>query len=915
MGFELDKLMKQYGVGSAAIAPYSPPTGGAPAEPSALRPKPEKPTGTTTPNPGMGPGGIGSSGNNYQQDLKKWEEEKKKYDADMAKYREALAKYNTEGAAYNAGKPAYDAYVAEYNRRVQNTPMYNQAQFNYGKNVTPTWADQLAPFTVGSGVGGSTGGTGGGTTPGGTNPGGGTTAPGGIAGSGQIVNFMPDANKPLPELTVPEGGASYMDVLAEMRKNNAVGSVMKNNAYDFQAMANYANKPVVGSDNKVYFPNQTTPPATTPPASTPPAATTSPAVTAPTYLDADQARAALKAKGYNVFDKFMTPTTVMGMAGAGRVMDWNRVAAEIGSPIRINGKTYGSTGFAKGGEVEALSVERPDVEVVPRPLEEMAAAYGEGESPDELAKMIEILQAKKYAENEDAFQKYLGDAERAAAEEKLAIAEQDYYDNPPEPQYEDISDEEYRDMMIKMYGDRAALREQRLNSPDVVGGELLQQVSPESIPEDVYLPEYDVPPTEEYMIDAAGKRDTVQNPFVKNTATTTAPEPQVAATTAPAETLDPTFTTPNMEQLQSMLSRYMPQGDGYARETAAARARVKAESDAFETLLKQAIASPDDAASNKAEMYFRLAAAFGSPTKTGNFFENLALAGKEMGEVEKGKRETGMARRKLLLEGQKLKLDAAKDELTTLRTLTAEEMKDKRAIAQAMIKSYIDSGQPQSAAGKQARDEGLTPGTPAYQKRVSEIGSQMVDKQMAAITASLAAAEAARGNLAVNQQRLEAQQKKDEREAKKLSPAEIKMKAESEDVIANSKQALADLKEAYRLNPNTLGGSLLDKAQQAIYEAAGSKDPVVVNTRILNNLLGAQGLAKLRATFGGSPTEGERAILLELEGIGSKTKEERGVIIKRAYKALQDRLAREQKRLDDINSGAYRTAKPIDEEE
>jgi hypothetical protein len=87
------------------------------------------------------------------------------------------------------------------------------------------------------------------------------------------------------------------------------------------------------------------------------------------------------------------------------------------------------------------------------------------------------------------------------------------------------------------------------------------------------------------------------------------------------------------------------------------------------------------------------------------------------------------------------------------------------------------------------------------------------------------------------------------------------MKSEAEDLIASSKQSLLDLKQAYALNPNTLAGGWLEKGQQFLGEAAGSKDPTIVNTRILNNLLGSQGLAKLKATFGGAPTEGERAIL------------------------------------------------------
>ena len=118
------------------------------------------------------------------------------------------------------------------------------------------------------------------------------------------------------------------------------------------------------------------------------------------------------------------------------------------------------------------------------------------------------------------------------------------------------------------------------------------------------------------------------------------------------------------------------------------------------------------------------------------------------------------------------------------------------------------------------------------------------------------------------------------------------------------------MKKAYALNPNSLAGGWLDKGQQWLAEAAKSEDPVIVNTRVINNLLSAQGLAKLRATFGGSPTEGERSILLELEGIGAKTKDERGKIIMRAYMVLQDRMDREKARLDKINAGKYRMTTP-----
>ena len=136
------------------------------------------------------------------------------------------------------------------------------------------------------------------------------------------------------------------------------------------------------------------------------------------------------------------------------------------------------------------------------------------------------------------------------------------------------------------------------------------------------------------------------------------------------------------------------------------------------------------------------------------------------------------------------------------------------------------------------------------------------------------------------------------------------MKSDLEDQLASGQQSLEDLKQAYKLNTNSFEGGWLDKAQRAALEAAGSKDPKVVNTRVMENLLGAQGLAKLKATFGGAPTEGERAILMELEGIGAKTRKERSEIMMRAYTVLQDRVKREQKRLQQISTGRYRMTEP-----
>ena len=340
----------------------------------------------------------------------------------------------------------------------------------------------------------------------------------------------------------------------------------------------------------------------------------------------------------------------------------------------------------------------------------------------------------------------------------------------------------------------------------------------------------------------------------------------------------------------------------YGPELAAARKRATAESAAFQDMIAQAM-KPDSSGPDKAEMYFRLAAAFGAPTKTGHFTENLGMVGKELGEYAKDIRASKKAdkqlRLQLGLEAQKIKAQGARDELTALRTLAGEEMKDKRAI---MMK-YIESGMPQSEAGKAAKDMGLTPGSKEYNDYVNQYIERKFQSGDLYKQAMLAVAQ---GNLAIAQGREQRQTEA----AAKLTPAEVKLKSEAETTIGGLDDAMSSLKRAYSLNPNTFEGTWASIAQQKILEQTDPKDPRVLATREQRNLLGKGAIERLKASFGGNPTEGERAALLELEGLDAKSKEERARIMKNTYKLLQARRNREQKRLNDISAGLYRETTP-----
>jgi len=353
-------------------------------------------------------------------------------------------------------------------------------------------------------------------------------------------------------------------------------------------------------------------------------------------------------------------------------------------------------------------------------------------------------------------------------------------------------------------------------------------------------------------------------------------------------------------QLLDMLSKYTSGESTYGAELKSARGRANAETEAFQKMLQSSVeGSPTD----KAEMYFRLAAAFGAPTKTGNFAETLGNVGATMGEYTKGQ---SALKKQLQLEGQKIKMQGAKDDLTTLRTLAGEEMKDKRAISAELLKDYIKSGQPQSTAGKQAQDEGLKPGTPEFQKRVGQIADMNVEKQMSTINATLANMSVAQANLALNQQKFDESKKA----AAKLTPVEVKLKTDTEDMLAQTDQAMLTLKKAYALNPNTFDTSLPDTAQRKLLEATGSKDPKVINTRELENMLEKAALSSLKSTFPGAISNDERKALQDVQGLGAKSIEERARIMKSGYAALKSVSERSRKRLNEINQGLYRDTTP-----
>lgn len=378
----------------------------------------------------------------------------------------------------------------------------------------------------------------------------------------------------------------------------------------------------------------------------------------------------------------------------------------------------------------------------------------------------------------------------------------------------------------------------------------------------------------------------------------------------------------NMAALQQMLRATQYQASPYADDLRAARAVANSQTVAFNKMLKDAIKGQEDSGPSKAETYFRLAAAFGAPTKTGNFAESLAEVNKSMADQAKETRLSNKAgqalKLQLGLEGAKAGMAAAKEDVNALRALTGEEMKEKASAQRELIKEYFKSSEAQSTFGKQAQDEGLTPGTAKYQARVTALSDEALRRMTAGADAAAAAAQAtaasaARADAAAKlaREKFELQQKN----AAKLTVPEMKLKTDTEDMIGQTDQAMASLRRAFALNPKTFDNSLPDLAQRKILEAAGSKDEKVIATREMENILEKAALSALKATFPGAISDGERKALLNVQGLGAKSIEERAKIMMSGYEALKSVAERSKTRLKRINEGGYRDTIPSITEE
>ena len=311
---------------------------------------------------------------------------------------------------------------------------------------------------------------------------------------------------------------------------------------------------------------------------------------------------------------------------------------------------------------------------------------------------------------------------------------------------------------------------------------------------------------------------------------------------------------------------------------------------------------------SESEKWFRIAAAFGAPTKSGHFMENLALVNKELAGDKKEGREAEVAAGKVRLSGLTSAMDMLQQDMDNTRGIADIERKyntylrdnlislqadDRKWQRDAELELAILEGKrdhdatlPLTKYGKAAVDAGLERGTEEFAKYVRAY----IDKDE----------QAAKLRIEIMQQQLD-----------QLSTPEISAYNAVEKVNISANQARLLISDALAINDKTyeqtMGGATLEWLAKLI-------DPdgeIYKNTQILKNILTSQALTSLKATFGGNVSEGERAILLSVQGLDSRTRAERQRILERAYEVMYNLAEKTKNDMEEIkNKTKYKRTTP-----
>lgn len=126
----------------------------------------------------------------------------------------------------------------------------------------------------------------------------------------------------------------------------------------------------------------------------------------------------------------------------------------------------------------------------------------------------------------------------------------------------------------------------------------------------------------------------------------------------------------------------------------------------------------------------------------------------------------------------------------------------------------------------------------------------------------------------------------------------------AEDAVAQAQSGLRTINRALELNSTAYTGWTAN-ARANVLGQMGVQS--AQDTQIFRNSAMSGVLSSLKSIFGGNPTEGERKILLEVEGAVDAPERVRGEILSRAKQAAEERIALNQRRIAELGGSTPQT--------
>lgn len=206
---------------------------------------------------------------------------------------------------------------------------------------------------------------------------------------------------------------------------------------------------------------------------------------------------------------------------------------------------------------------------------------------------------------------------------------------------------------------------------------------------------------------------------------------------------------------------------------------------------------------------------------------------------------------------------------------------------------------------------GLQPGTPEFQKAILE----NYNKSGGQDDYANRAAAAEKMGLPRDDPRYQSfvlTGKMPREDAQALTAVDKKAILEADEMVAVNEAAINALKQAKTVSSQanagwmsgtraTIGSNLPD---WMVPDAVSSPESSAA-TQDFDNAVVGQALTQLKAIFGGAPTEGERKILLDLQGSSNLQPEVREKILDRAIAMAERRLQFNKQRADEMRGGTY----------